>query len=135
MYKYLSHLIVSASDYMKTLTSLVVLILLLIGVWYVVDRISARTPQVQTPAAPILLNTVSYACGTDTSLIASYYEGSPTPATSADQPPVPDGSIQLAISDGRHLILPQIVSSTGARYALADGSFLFWKIKLYFTTR
>jgi membrane-bound inhibitor of C-type lysozyme len=34
-------------------------------------------------------------------------------------------SVRLALSDGRSLTLPQIISASGARYANTDGSFVF----------
>ncbi len=37
-----------------------------------------------------------------------------------------EGSVRLALSDGRVLNLPQTVSADGARYANTDGSFVFW---------
>jgi membrane-bound inhibitor of C-type lysozyme len=35
-------------------------------------------------------------------------------------------SVQLSLSDGRHLVLPQAVSASGARYTNRDESFVFW---------
>ena len=35
-------------------------------------------------------------------------------------------SVQLALSDGRQITLPQTISGSGARYANADESFVFW---------
>ena len=35
-------------------------------------------------------------------------------------------SVDLTLSDGRHLALPQARSADGARYANADESFVFW---------
>ena len=35
-------------------------------------------------------------------------------------------SVQLTLSDGRSLILPQAISASGASYANTDGSFVFW---------
>lgn len=35
-------------------------------------------------------------------------------------------SVELILSDGRHLTLPQALSASGARYANADESFVFW---------
>ena len=35
-------------------------------------------------------------------------------------------SVDLKLSDGRALTLPQTVSGSGARYATADASFVFW---------
>lgn len=34
--------------------------------------------------------------------------------------------VQLSLSDGRHIELPQVLSASGARYANADESFTFW---------
>jgi membrane-bound inhibitor of C-type lysozyme len=34
--------------------------------------------------------------------------------------------VDLTLSDGRSLELPQVVSGSGARYANADESFVFW---------
>jgi membrane-bound inhibitor of C-type lysozyme len=35
-------------------------------------------------------------------------------------------SVRLTLSDGRQLTLPQALSASGARYANADGSIVFW---------
>jgi membrane-bound inhibitor of C-type lysozyme len=35
-------------------------------------------------------------------------------------------SVTLTLSDGRHLILPQALSGSGARYANPDESVVFW---------
>jgi membrane-bound inhibitor of C-type lysozyme len=35
-------------------------------------------------------------------------------------------SVELKLSDGRSLILPQAMSGSGARYANTDESFVFW---------
>ena len=37
-----------------------------------------------------------------------------------------EGSVRLALSDGRKISLPQTVSKSGARYANTDESFVFW---------
>ena len=37
-----------------------------------------------------------------------------------------DGSVRLALSDGRQIRLPETISASGARYANTDGSFVFW---------
>lgn len=68
----------------------------------------------------------SYACNGGKAIIAAYYAGSSTPATSADQPPVPGGRVVVSLSDGRTLELPQTISADGTRYANADESFVFW---------
>jgi membrane-bound inhibitor of C-type lysozyme len=35
-------------------------------------------------------------------------------------------SVELKLGDGRSLTLPQVISGSGARYANADESFVFW---------
>ncbi len=37
-------------------------------------------------------------------------------------------SVDLSLSDGRHLTLPQARSADGARYANPDESFVFWNV-------
>jgi membrane-bound inhibitor of C-type lysozyme len=38
----------------------------------------------------------------------------------------PQPRVSLSLSDGRHLVLPQARSASGARYANAEESFVFW---------
>jgi membrane-bound inhibitor of C-type lysozyme len=38
----------------------------------------------------------------------------------------PHASVELTLSDGRHLTLPQATSVSGARYTTRDESFVFW---------
>ena len=35
-------------------------------------------------------------------------------------------SAKLTLSDGREMVLPQVISGSGARYANRDESFVFW---------
>lgn len=37
-----------------------------------------------------------------------------------------NGKVTLLLSDGRSMSLPQVISGSGARYANADESFVFW---------
>ncbi|MDB5239141.1 MAG: Protein of unknown function periplasmic [Candidatus Parcubacteria bacterium] len=37
-----------------------------------------------------------------------------------------DKSVRIILSDGREFMLPQVISASGARYANADESFVFW---------
>jgi membrane-bound inhibitor of C-type lysozyme len=39
-----------------------------------------------------------------------------------------DSSVELTLSDGRHLTLPRARSADGARYANSDESFVFWNV-------
>jgi membrane-bound inhibitor of C-type lysozyme len=35
-------------------------------------------------------------------------------------------SVKLSLSDGREMVLPQVIAASGARYANRDESFVFW---------
>lgn len=59
---------------------------------------------------PPVINDVTYACGDAKNVRAIYRQG----------------SVELLLSDGRHLVVPQAVSASGARYANEDESFVFW---------
>jgi len=59
----------------------------------------------ETPIA-----TATYRCEGDKGIDATYY---------------PD-SVDLTLTDGRSLELPQVISGSGTRYANADESFQFW---------
>ena len=97
-------------------------VLLLAGVLFVYSmRRPVAAPVVQTP-----VNTVEYACMGSKALTASYFTGTTTPAVSADQPPIPGGSVQLVLSDGRAFTLPQTISASGVRYASANDAQVFW---------
>lgn len=102
----------------KFLSAIVILALIAVGVWYFVfNPMAAR----ERPIA-----TVSYVCADGKTIRASFYEGTSTPPASPDQPGVPGGRAQIALSDGRLLTLPQTISADGIRYANADQSIIFW---------
>ena len=61
-------------------------------------------------AAEDPISEVKYACADDKSIEAAYY---------------PD-KVELKLSDGREMTLPQTISGSGIRYANADESFVFW---------
>lgn len=57
-----------------------------------------------------VIATVKYACADDKTIEATYY---------ADK-------VEIVLSDGRDMTLPQTMSGSGIRYANADESFVFW---------
>jgi len=79
---------------------------------------------VQAPQEP--LASVTYRCNEGKSIDAVYYKGDAKPAATADLAPVPSGSVDILLSDGRSMTLPQTLSADGGRYANADESFIFW---------
>jgi len=111
----------------NTRTGIVVLIAAVIFIILLVVLFAQGTAAPAVPVSPQKpINTVSYACDAGKTIVAAYYEGTSTPAVSAGQPPVPGGSVSLALSDGRKMILPQTISADGTRYASADNSIVFW---------
>jgi membrane-bound inhibitor of C-type lysozyme len=57
-----------------------------------------------------VIATVKYACADSKTIDATYY---------ADK-------VEIVLSDGRDMTLPQTMSGSGIRYANADESFVFW---------
>ena len=106
---------------MTTRTKIVVLI----GVAVVTALIVIGTSSF-SPTATHAPTIVSYVCSSGKSITAVYYEGKKTLSPNPGQPPVPSGSVALALSDGRTMTLPQTLSADGVRYANADESFVFW---------
>ncbi|MBP9757571.1 MAG: MliC family protein, partial [Candidatus Pacebacteria bacterium] len=80
----------------------IIFIILLTGAGYYFFAMGGST---KTP-----LNTVSYVCAENKTISAAYY---------AD-------SVDIVLSDGRNFSLPQAMSASGARYASADESIVFW---------
>lgn len=68
---------------------------------------------------------VYYICDTDIRIRAKYLRGLPVKANPGEMPQ-PNGAVELYISDGRKLILPQTISGSGIRYAKGDESVVFW---------
>ncbi len=54
--------------------------------------------------------TATFVCAAEKSIVAKFY---------------PD-EVALTLNDGRDLALPQVISGSGARYANADESIVFW---------
>ena len=76
---------------------------------YVQGQYSQMSPAVLTiPNAPIA--TATYICSGGKTIMAAYYTN----------------DVQLILSDKRALILPHVISGSGARYANTDESVVFW---------
>ena len=57
--------------------------------------------------------TVTFSCDSAKTIIATFYPGD-------------DKFVDLKLSDGRNMSVPHAISASGARYAKADESFVFW---------
>jgi membrane-bound inhibitor of C-type lysozyme len=107
----------------RTLVSIVVLVIILLILGLLLGW--AKTAG-NSAATPTLIANATYSCDEGKTILASYYQGETKPVPSADMPPVPGGSVQLTLGDGRTMTLPQTISADGGRYANADESFIFW---------
>jgi len=72
----------------------------------------------------IFLNKVRYTCDEQKTIEATFYEGPEHPVNPGEMP-IPSGSVELVLSDGRTFSLPQTISADGVRYANSDESFVF----------
>jgi membrane-bound inhibitor of C-type lysozyme len=93
----------------------IVLALVIWGVGFIVGMKYGESQTASTLSAPIqdgppVINDVTYACDGNKNVRAIYRRG----------------SVELLTSDSRHLVVPQSVSGSGARYANEDESFVFW---------
>jgi len=93
-------------------------IILLIGVIFVIavfTLVISRTKDVR----------ITYKCDNKKVIRAVFHQGASS-ASRAGEFPVPAGSVNLSLSDGRELFLPQTISASGIRYANPDESIVFW---------
>jgi membrane-bound inhibitor of C-type lysozyme len=104
-------------------------VLIVLGIFYILQSFFVHkkeaTPQNQSQLSK-LINTVSYMCDGKKIIDAKYFEGPSKAPAAPDQPPIPGGSVQITLSDGQLISLPQTISADGVRYANSDESFIFW---------
>lgn len=117
-----------------TIAFIIVIILSLAGflLWehrdspYISQFLGSQNPSPHSAGAE-LISTATYTCDQGKTIQASYYDNpSAAPVALQGQPPTPTGSVQLVLSDGRSMTLPQTISGSGVRYANADESIIFW---------
>src|SRR5258708_1849818 len=117
----------------KFITILIIILVIIAGVWYVfsnpnvfsqMSMMGTSTP-VSTNSGS-LIATVNYACNSNKTIVASYYNGAAVAQTDPNQPPTPTGYVTVQLSDGRVMTLNQTISADGTRYSNTDDSFTFW---------
>lgn len=101
------------------------IILSLIGSWYVYNKKENNNPQPPPPQEQTPVAQASYICNEEKNIEASFYKGEPKPVNPGEMP-IPSGSVKISLSDGRNFDLPQTISADGSRYANNDESFVFW---------
>lgn len=99
-------------------------VIVLLFVWFLIKEIYPKGGG--TIVDRILLSEVFYQCSGGETINANYYKSPDTLKVEPGQPPIPTGSVDLVLSDGRHMTLKQTISADGARYANQDESFIFW---------
>lgn len=89
---------------MKQIIATVVLIALVVAGYFAWRYYDGRPP------SEVPVNIATFACEQGKTIGATFYSA----------------KVELILSDGRKLSLPQAISASGARYANADESFVFW---------
>jgi len=92
------------------------------GIWYANNKGNKSS---SASSSPSLIAQVTYICNGNKTIAATFYKGE-TKQVQPGQPPIPSGSVKIALSDGRDFDLPQTISADGGRYANSDESFIFW---------
>ncbi len=99
---------------------LVMITVLILGwVYFKKSKVKKATGELE------LVLEVSYLCDEKKTIKANYFNGSTTEVKSGEMP-VPNGEVDLVLSDDRQMNLKQTISASGIRYATADESMIFW---------
>ena len=102
----------------KTLLILIAVVIVL-GIIFLVMYESKKSTQIAVETFPVeeaapvegeIINDVTFVCTGDKTINAQFRSS----------------SVDLQLNDGRTMTLPQAISASGARYANADESFVFW---------
>ncbi|HUX35628.1 MAG TPA: MliC family protein [Candidatus Paceibacterota bacterium] len=109
---------------MKSKNAVPILITIIALIWIVYS--ASKTPPVQQVQQRQFIVTATYSCDGNKTITASFYRGVNVPVPQPGEPPIPGGSVDLKLSDGRSMTLPQTISASGVRYANPDESFIFW---------
>lgn len=116
----------------KFLIFVALIIILILGSLYIFLSPSTVVPVVVVPAvvdqSPKVTGVASFICNEGKTIAASFYEktATATPSTPQVEPPVPQGGVNILLSDTRTFDLPQTISADGTRYANQGDAFVFW---------
>ncbi len=106
---------------MKSKDSVPIAVTVIAVIW--ITYFSLKTPPVHQSQ---FIVTATYSCDGNKMITASFYKGVNVPVAKPGEPPIPGGSVDLKLSDGRSMTLPQTISGSGVRFANSDESFIFW---------
>lgn len=107
---------------MKKYLSILIIVILVAALWFVVSR----TEPLQTgDSQNNISRSITYSCNSQKTIIASFRDGEVIEEPGLGMP-VPTGTVDLRLNDGRTMSLKQTISASGVRYANNDESFIFW---------
>jgi putative hemolysin len=93
----------------KTIIIFILIILVGAGGFYLYKKSQKNIPVVITPTDEII-NSVTFSCAEAKNIQAVFYKN----------------KVDIVLSDGRKMSLPQVISASGARYSNENESFVFW---------
>lgn len=93
----------------KILLTVAVTIIICLGVFYFYQKSVTKVPVVEKVTEGII-NSANFSCAENKTIQAIFFKD----------------RVELTLSDGRNMLIPQGVSGSGARYANTDESFVFW---------
>ncbi|MDD5152435.1 MAG: DUF333 domain-containing protein [Candidatus Pacebacteria bacterium] len=88
----------------KIILEMIVVVLVVIGALYLYKNSTVKKP------TEGVINQVTFYCAENKTIQAIFFSE----------------KVELTLSDGRNMLLPQAVSASGARYTNSDESFVFW---------
>jgi len=103
----------------KRVISGTLVVVALVSCWYFIKKFETAP---QSVVAPI---TATFACDNSKMIQATFINGEPVPIVAGNRP-IPNGRLELVLSNGQKMTLRQTISADGARYANTDESFIFW---------
>ncbi len=106
---------------MKSKDSVPIAVTVIAVIW--ITYFSLKTPPAEQRQ---FIVTATYSCDGNKTITASFYRGVNVPVAKPGEPPIPGGSVDLKLSDGRSMTLPQTISGSGVRYANPGESLIFW---------
>ncbi len=107
---------------MKIFFTGIILALIIVGAWFLYANAPQRNNGISEPKFE---NKVLYMCKNSKTIQAVYLISASIKAKPGERP-IPNGSVDITLSDGRTLSLPQTISASGIRYANSDESIVFW---------
>jgi len=100
------------------LSLVLVVIVVGVGMWYVSNNIKQNS-------SFSLVAQADYICNNNKTIKVDFYKGEEKTVQPGEMP-IPNGKVEIILSDGRSLELFQTISADGGRYANSDESFIFW---------